>query len=196
MLSAKQTTNNQITPYATAVDFCRIFEEDMNGLYLLSLLLTADSAMAEQCFVRGLDDAIKSNRVFQEWSHSWARRTVIQNAIQLVQPRPTDGRTHSSAAHIAGVPREVAGVLELTAFERFAFVMSVLERYSDQVCALLLHSTRAEVSAARRRALQQLGESAELHSESAASRTAEVLRGEDSRPALLREPLRHLAVSV
>lgn len=32
-------------------DFCRIFAEDQTALYLLSLVLTADSEKAEQCFV-------------------------------------------------------------------------------------------------------------------------------------------------
>jgi hypothetical protein len=39
--------------------------------------------------------------------------------------------------------------------------MSVLERYSDHDCALLLGCSRAEVIAARIRALQQIGSAAE-----------------------------------
>ena len=73
-------------PYAIPADFCRIFEHDMNRLYLLSYLLTADHRMAETCFVRGLEDATRSNRVFREWAGSWARRMIIQDAIQTVRP--------------------------------------------------------------------------------------------------------------
>ncbi len=53
MFNAKQSA---IQPYATSADFCRIFESDMNRLYLLCYLLTADHGIAEECFVRGLED--------------------------------------------------------------------------------------------------------------------------------------------
>ena len=96
MLSAKKTANREPARYATGSDFCRIFKENMNGLYLLSFLLTGDHVTAEKCFVQGLDDSRKGNRVFREWARSWARRTIIQNAIQLIRPRPTDTSTSSS----------------------------------------------------------------------------------------------------
>jgi hypothetical protein len=56
--------------YATADDFRRIFDENMNSLYLLAFLLTADHGRAEQCFVSGLEDAVGGNPVFKEWAHS------------------------------------------------------------------------------------------------------------------------------
>ena len=37
--------------YATAADFKQIFTEDINSLYLLSLLLTGSPEKAEKCFV-------------------------------------------------------------------------------------------------------------------------------------------------
>ncbi|MGB8911275.1 MAG: hypothetical protein WCC85_03320 [Candidatus Sulfotelmatobacter sp.] len=58
---------------------------------------------------------------------------------------------------------EITGIVDLPAFERFAFVMSVLERYSDQECSLLLGCVRADVAAARTRALERLGKFADLH---------------------------------
>lgn len=162
-----KVTNQEPTPYATSADFCRIFQNDMQPLYLLSFLLTADHSMAEKCFVRGLDDSGKSNPIFKEWAQSWARRTIIQNAIQMIRPRPADStkpssRSGHSAGHAMTEPTQITKIVELPTFERFAFVMSVLERYSDQQCSLLLDSTRAEVSAARTRALQQIGRSAQL----------------------------------
>jgi len=155
------------TPYAVSADFCRIFENDMDGLYLLSFLLTAERALAEECFVRGLDDSTKSNRVFREWARSWARRKVIQNAIQLSRPRSMNNSTSSAgsdrmASQIAPGRAAIAAIVDLPAFERFVLVMSVLESYSDQECALLLGSTRRDVMAARTRALQQIAWSAEL----------------------------------
>jgi DNA-directed RNA polymerase specialized sigma24 family protein len=167
-LSARQIASQETTPYARAADFCRIFVKDMDSLYQLSFLLTGDRAMAEKCFVRGLDDSRKGNRVFKEWAQSWARRTIIQNAIQMIRPRPTEnGRSSSMSDRSAGramtEPAEIANIVELPAFERFAFVMSVLERYSDQECSLLLKCTRTEVTAARTRVLKDISGSAELH---------------------------------
>jgi DNA-directed RNA polymerase specialized sigma24 family protein len=163
MLGARRIAKQKPTPYATGADFCRIFEKDMNHLYLLSFLLTGDQLMAERCFVRGLDDSAKGNTVFKEWAQSWARRTIVQNAIQMLHPRPTESSTpRSSLDRDTGHTTEaveVAQVVELPAFERFVFVMSVLERYSDQECFLLLDCTRGEVIAARTRALQQVGRS-------------------------------------
>jgi DNA-directed RNA polymerase specialized sigma24 family protein len=164
VLGERKVTQSESTQYAAAADFCRIFERDMNRLYLLSFLLTGDHALAEKCFVRGLDDVRKSNPVFKEWADSWARRTIIRNAIQLIAPQPGDGRKDAVVTdeHAAPVePAELAAVLALPAFERFAFVMSVLEHYSEQECSLLLGCTRAEVVAARSRALQELRASAE-----------------------------------
>jgi len=167
MLEARKITNQEPTPYATGADFCRIFQKDMNRFYLLSFLLTGDHSMAERGFVRGLDDSSKGNPVFKKWAESWARRTIIQNAIQMVRPRPMDGSTSSpgsdrSASHATSEPAEITEIVELPALERFAFVMSVLERYSDQECSLLLDCNRSDVIAARTRALQQIGRSAQL----------------------------------
>jgi DNA-directed RNA polymerase specialized sigma24 family protein len=167
MNGAKQIANQETSPYARAADFCRIFVKDMDSLYQLSLLLTADHSMAEKCFVRGLDDARNGNAVFKEWAQSWARRTIIQNAIQMIQPRPQNSRTSCSASdRSAGTvtePAEIAEIVGLPAFERFAFVMSVLERYSDQECSLLLNCARGEVTAARTRALREVAKSTEPH---------------------------------
>src|SRR6266849_3272262 len=72
--------------YAVPGDFCRIFAEDKNALYLLSLLLTADSEKAEQCFVAGLEDSIHGNPVFKELARSWSKRTIVKNAIRMISP--------------------------------------------------------------------------------------------------------------
>jgi DNA-directed RNA polymerase specialized sigma24 family protein len=164
VLGERKITQSKPAQYAAAADFCRIFERDMNRLYTLSFLLTGDHVLAEKCFVRGLEDARNSNPVFKEWAESWARRTIIRNAIQLVAPQATDDSKPTFAAdeNAARIePAELAAVVVLPAFERFAFVMSVLERYSEQECSLLLGCTRAEVVAARSRALRELGATAQ-----------------------------------
>jgi hypothetical protein len=154
-------------PYPTGADFCRIFATSMNCLYLLSFLLTGIEVLAEKCFVRGLDDSPQDNPVFKEWADSWARETIIRSAIQMIRPRPADSGTSSSVCHRSdgdgvAVPAEILAVVELPSFERFVFVMSVLERYTDQKCSLLLGCTRGDVTAARIRALRQIGRSAKL----------------------------------
>src|SRR2546430_12503376 len=73
--------------HATSEDFRKLFTEDMTGLYLLSLLLTANHEKAEQCFVAGVEDTVKGNPVFKEWAHSWAKRTIVNNAIKIMSPR-------------------------------------------------------------------------------------------------------------
>jgi hypothetical protein len=162
MVSAAQVRHRQSAAYAGPKDFCRIFAQDMDHLYLLSFLLTADRATAEKCFVAGLADSASSPRVFKEWADSWARRMIIQNAINITRPNAGDHVLKGSADWEMEVPAGLSGIVELSALERFVFVMSVLERYSDHDCALLLGSTRRDVIAARLRALQQLGNSANV----------------------------------
>jgi DNA-directed RNA polymerase specialized sigma24 family protein len=161
------------TPYARCDDFRQVFDEDMNTLYQLAFLLTADRQKAEQCFVAGLDDAIKGNPVFKEWARSWARRMVSLNAVRAINPRSANGngRGRSSSdradsngkAPSDGQQEEIAAILQLNAFERFVYVMTVLERYSDQECSVLLGCTRRDVLAARTRTFQEVGSAMETH---------------------------------
>jgi DNA-directed RNA polymerase specialized sigma24 family protein len=155
------------TPYASDGDFCRIFYEETDSLYRLSFLLTADCEKAEQCFVSGLEDSLKGNRVFKEWARSWARRAIIRDAARIINPRPTEENTassfNSSGRTLVAEQVEIAAVLDLAPFERFVFVISVLEHYSEHECSVLLGCSRRDVIAARIRALQQIGSAIELH---------------------------------
>lgn len=166
MLEARKVETGQPSPYASRADFCRIFESQMKPLYLLASLLTVDETLAEQCFVGGLHISQEGNHVFREWAESWARRAIILNAIRMLRPRQTAGQTQP-AKDRSGWPEmtrraELAQIMELPTFERFVFVMSVLEGYSDQECSLHLGCVRADVVAARGRALQQIGQSAQI----------------------------------
>lgn len=147
-------------PYASSGDFRRIFSQEMDELHELSFLLTGDGEKAEQCFVSGLEDTVKGRPVFKEWARSWARRAIIQCAVRVINPKPMEESDSSSFNSNGDTPAvqetEIAAVLGLRPFERFVYVMSVLERYSDQDCSLLLGCTRRDVVAARIRAFQQL----------------------------------------
>jgi len=149
------------TQYASRGDFCRVFYEETDSLYRLSFLLTADSEKAQQCFVSGLEDSVNGNPVFKDWARSWARRAIIQNAVRIINPRPTEENAPSDFSSdgrtLANGQPEIAAVLDLAPFERFVFVMSVLEHYSEHECSILLGCSRREVVAARIRALRQIG---------------------------------------
>jgi hypothetical protein len=170
--------------YAIRADFCRIFQQDMNSLYLLSFLLTGNHSMAERCFVRGLDQSAKGNRVFKEWTQSWARRIIIRNAIQMIWSR-AKARAASGAVSDRSLgssrkePAEIARTVALPAFDRFVFVMSVLERYSDHECSLLLDCSRSEVIAARTRALRGMGNAVQLSRAVATPGAEEQLRRDE-----------------
>lgn len=170
--------------YATHSDFCRIFKEDMSGLHLLALLLTADSAAAEQCFVAGFEDSVISNRVFKQWAHSWSKRAIIKNAIRMVRPLPSATKDSTNFRHVEAGPTisaSLAAVFRLQPFERFVLVMSVLEGYSSQDCASLLNCTRQEVIASRNLALQQLAK-ADANLETTPKAVSELLPINDAQP--------------
>jgi DNA-directed RNA polymerase specialized sigma24 family protein len=166
MLEANRT---RPTPYASRADFGRIFTEEMDDLYMLSLLLTADREKAERCFVSGMGDSVEGNPVFKEWARSWARRTIIQNAVKVIHPHPEASSPSTSALvncddkALPLVQVEMAAILGLEPFERFVYVMSVLERYSEQDCCVLLGCGRQDVTGARVRALQQMGSAMQSH---------------------------------
>ena len=166
MFGSRKVIKQTTTPYATQADFRRVFQEDMNRLYLLSFLLTGERDLAEQCFVSGLKMSSEGNPVFKEWATSWARRTIILTAIRMVRPRLGDPQRSSVPPKSAGpsaISRaEIANIIALPPFERFVFVMSVLECYTEQECSLLLGCTRREATEARERALRRTGEGAEL----------------------------------
>ena len=151
-----------MSPYATLDDFCRVFGEDINALYQLSFLLAGDHAEAERCLLAGLESSFGAKYIFKDWIHSWAKRTIIQNAICELGPRSSAAR-FSIPAVTALKPRnhltetaETSAILALDDFDRFVFIMSVLENLSLHECALLLTCSRQEIRLARNRAILRL----------------------------------------
>jgi len=148
------------TGYTAHADVCRTFEQDMKSLYLLSLLLTAGRHSAEQCFVSSLSDCLDMRHVFREWTDSWTRRIVLQNAIRILSPavNNADGSLQPRLSPLdSDLDPTLQAVLRLDTFERFVFVMTVLEGYSDHECCLLLGSSRRDVVAAKAKAMEHLG---------------------------------------
>jgi hypothetical protein len=160
MLAPIQISDERTTTYATAADFCEIFTEEMHSLYLLAFLLTADNNKAEQCFVNGLGECEEGMSVFMEWARLWARRAILKHAIRMIMParEPADKLSFVSlkGAATAGRNNLFAAIIALNAFERFVFVMSVLERQSDEDCSSLLGCSRRDILIARTLAIQCL----------------------------------------
>jgi hypothetical protein len=152
--------------YTTIDDFSKLFTEDMNSLYLLSFLLTGNQEEAERSFVSGLADCVNGNPVFKQWARSWARSIIVRNAIRIRTPQISRGRWTTSASDSANeeptrMPLEespFARVLALDDFERFVYVLSVLERYSVRKCADLLGTSIQDILEKRLLALQHMVE--------------------------------------
>lgn len=165
-----QVREEQANQYASREDFHTIFREHLDELYQLSFLLTRDPAKAERCLVSGLEDCVTGNRAFREWARSWAKRTIVQNAIRELKPRPIHSDSPLSETILPDIGQLLSGpgghfafdaVLGLGDFERFVFVMSVLEHYSEHDCGLLLGCSAKEAREARSRALEQLMDSSQ-----------------------------------
>jgi DNA-directed RNA polymerase specialized sigma24 family protein len=153
--------------YASPEDFHTVFNEGLKELYQLSFLLTRDPATAERCLVSGLEDYVSGNRVFREWARSWAKRTILQTAIRELKPRPSQSNSLLSNAKYSNMDQyskdpgghfEIDAVLRLADFDRFVFVMSVLEHYSEHDCAFLLGCSARDIREGRTRALKELAD--------------------------------------
>src|SRR6201993_656648 len=160
-----QDRKDETDRYASREDFRRIFTEDLDGLYQLSFLLTRDPQKAEQCFVGGLEDCVAGNPVFREWARSWAKRAIIQNAIRELNPRASQSNSRRPGTVVPDIEDlssdpgryfEMHAVLRLEDFERFVFVMSALEHYSEHDWALLLGCPVREIREGRTRALREM----------------------------------------
>jgi hypothetical protein len=167
LLRKNRTHTYSANQYATNEEFRRVFSEDMRHLYLLSFVLTANHEKAEQCFVAGLEDCVKSSPVFRQWAGSWAKRMILKNAIRVVSPLPNrDGGTSSGTYGEPDYRRQgthdqqaaIASVLALKDFDRFVFVIAVLECYTVKECSILLDCSQRDVYEARMRAMQQIAE--------------------------------------
>jgi DNA-directed RNA polymerase specialized sigma24 family protein len=144
-------------------DFSVLQSRDIRGLRLLALLLTADETKAEKCFVSGLQGGENENPIFKDWAHSWARRAIIANASHLRSPGLAleDSASMALDVKIYATPeqaRKAKKVLALSDFERLVLVISFVEGYPDQECALLLHRSLHDIREACSRALHQTAE--------------------------------------
>ena len=150
--------------YATREDFLQIFDEDLNPLYQLSFLLTGDHQKGERCFAAGIEDCANENRVFREWARAWTKRVIVENAIRELKPRrshsnwssPPSVFSHNWQSSCPNGHFDADAVLGLADFERFVFVLCVLERYRENECARLLGCSCFQVREACIRSIEAL----------------------------------------
>ena len=151
---------DEAASYSPGTDSWNALANEMHNLYLLSLLLTADPHEAQQCFFGCIGECESEIDAFMSWAHARARRTIVERAIWVVAPTPEhaydfsfDHLTLSAAKTKNNI---FDAILALDAFERFAYVMSVVEKQSDEDCSTLLGCSQKDVIIARSVALAQL----------------------------------------
>jgi DNA-directed RNA polymerase specialized sigma24 family protein len=146
--------------YASRADFCTLLERNLKPLYLLAFLLTANHKDAERCFSMTVEESLTEQAVFKEWARSWVKRSLFKNAIGVVSPASSRGcekRDFWSVEQNEGERNyEINAVTQLPDLERFSFVMSILERYSDWECSVLLGCSPKKVAQSRMRGLRRL----------------------------------------
>jgi hypothetical protein len=156
MLDTVQFVDEKPTSYATSSDFCKAFINEMSSLYLLALLLTGNDGKAERCFISALDECVEETGVARAWATALTRLAIIEHSIQMIRPVPESDDNISLTAHVAR-NSPFAAIRALGAFERFVFIMSILEGWSEQDCALRLRCSRRDVTIARLLALKSVG---------------------------------------
>ena len=160
MLEPTHVLDERVAPDATGTDFWSVLTDEMLGLYQLSFLLTADLYKAEQCLVNGMGECEEEIGVFIAWAQAQARRTIIKRAIWMIMPSPERADDFSFALHngwaASAGTNLFDAIVRLNAFERFVYVISVLEKQSDSDCSTLLRCSRRDVIIARALALEQL----------------------------------------
>jgi hypothetical protein len=152
----------------TVQDKCQFLVSHMEQYYSLVLLLTASEEDAERCFVISLDTWSKACRnlapIVPEAADARIKRALVDCALRFCGP--VSGRVQEEAeVDIWGekLPGNyspwVAAIVQLDTFERFVFVLSVLECYSDKECSDLLHCRLEEVAESRAHALHSVASS-------------------------------------
>ena len=158
--SKKRPDGEDRNDYAEQSDFCNVFQQQLDSLFVLALLLTGDELTAEKCLLTAFDACMQGGPVFKEVAASWSRRSIIKTAIKLMLPAASDPSEPHFSDHDSHLDLDHDSLLkrveELPLFDRFVFVMSVLERYSDRDCTLLLGCSGSDIQPARIRALQQI----------------------------------------
>jgi hypothetical protein len=138
---------------AGVTEHAEIFIHQMNGLYLLSFLVTANRQVAERCFSEALDEYVEAQGGFLQWAKHDGRRAVLKHTVQVIRPAPNQEYYWSFDGNrqpLVSVMRQpFAAITSLSTFERFVFVMSVIEGLSQEECAAVLNCSIEDVAIGR-----------------------------------------------
>lgn len=146
--------------FATSTDFCNIVVKELRSLHKLAFLLTTNYAQAQECILLALDHAFEEQGVHIEWAQCWTKRAVIKNAIRIVfgdaalTERTREHWVDSEPGSLAS--SMINGITRLAPLERFLYVLSVLEKFSDRECSVMLSCCLDDVAEGRIRALRRL----------------------------------------
>lgn len=165
------TVTNFRADYANWSDFCLVLETNLKPFYLLTFLLTSNHKDAEQCLGAIIEESFTEDRVFKAWVVSWIKRCLIRKAIQIVFSRTDNEEPRNLWCKELGEPQlrsMVDAITALEAAERFVYVMSILEGYSNKECSLLLDSTMDNIVRVRARASRRLSASEPFRAENLA----------------------------
>jgi hypothetical protein len=102
----------------------------------------------------------------------------MSHAIRMIRPVPeqTGYVSLDSLERLVTTAQSspFAAILLMDVFERFVFVMSILEGQSDQECATLLRCSRRDVTMARMLALTRLASTDPAYAQAGASIRGEI----------------------
>jgi hypothetical protein len=152
-ISVSRIFDDPLQEYPGATDYAEIFIDQMNCLYLLAFLVTADMQVAERCFSKALDEYVENTCGFMEWAKQYGRRAVLRHAVRIIRPAPK--QAYSWALHrnarplVPAAHQPFAAITSLSAFERFVFVISVIEGLPEEECAALLNCRVEDVAIGR-----------------------------------------------
>jgi len=149
-------------PNVAVTCVAEMWVDKMAELYLLAFMLTADKETAEQCMLDAVDEYLNSSAPsLIDWMRDKGRHAVIERAVQSLNPRvkasycwtvPTGTRALRAPGH-----QPFAVMTALGTFERFVYVLTVLEGYDEEECAGVLECRRSDVVAARKLSHQLVG---------------------------------------
>lgn len=152
-------------------DLCLALQRSVNSLYLLAFLLTASHVEAERCIEILIDRTFEDGGIKKHSLASWLRFSLIEIAVnrflrkrgqlklahehwfRIDTNRDVDTNADDDAVKV------IDAVIQLSSLPRIVFVITVLERQSDETCAALLRCSISRVIRARELAFRRLSQS-------------------------------------